>query len=64
MVGLQYLSTSLESLANPEDPESESEGWLLEKSVKETVAEFTSKVKALCQRNQVEGEEQGVATVS
>lgn len=63
MVGLQYLSTALETLANPEDPESESEGWLLEKSVKETVADVTAKVKALCSRNQVEGEQE-VATVS
>ncbi|XP_076142503.1 peripherin-2b [Alosa pseudoharengus] len=57
MVGLKYLTTSLETLANPEDPDSESEGWLLEKSVKETMADVTAKLKALCSRNQVEGEE-------
>lgn len=60
MVGLKYLTTSLETLANPEDPESESEGWLLEKSVKETMADVTTKLKALCKKNQVEGEGEAV----
>ncbi|XP_048858652.1 peripherin-2b isoform X2 [Brienomyrus brachyistius] len=68
MVGLQYLNTALATLANPEDPESESEGWLLEKSFKETITDFTQKVKSLGKGVQVEagegGQEQAVATVS
>lgn len=43
-VGLQYLSTSLETLADPENPESESEGWLLEKSVNETLSDIMTKI--------------------
>uniref|UniRef100_A0A3B3Z624 Peripherin-2 n=1 Tax=Periophthalmus magnuspinnatus TaxID=409849 RepID=A0A3B3Z624_9GOBI len=58
MAGLKYLTTSLESMADPENPECESEGWLLEKSVKETVCDACAKLKALIKPNQVtEGEE-------
>ncbi|KAJ8365409.1 hypothetical protein SKAU_G00142400 [Synaphobranchus kaupii] len=57
MVGLQYVKTSLATLVNPEDPESESEGWLLEKSVKETFTDIMGKMKAMGKRNQVEGGE-------
>jgi peripherin-2 len=65
MVGLQYLTTSLETLADPENPESESEGWLLEKSVKETVADFIATIKGLAGAgNQVGEGEEAVATVS
>ncbi|MGH0154880.1 UNVERIFIED_CONTAM: hypothetical protein FKN15_044506 [Acipenser sinensis] len=71
MVGLRYLHTSLESLSNPEDPESASEGWLLEKSVKETVNSFLQGLKSMSKSNQVDsdaeaggGEAQTVATVS
>ncbi|KAG9346199.1 hypothetical protein JZ751_008022 [Albula glossodonta] len=66
MVGLQYVNTSLTTLVNPEDPESESEGWLLEKSVKETFTDIMEKMKAMGKGNQVEegGEAQAVATVS
>ena len=53
MVGLQYLSTSLESLANPEDPESESEGWMLEKTVKETFTDIMAKMKAMSKGGQL-----------
>lgn len=57
MMGLKYLSTSLETLTNPENPECESEGWLLEKSVKETVSDVLQKIKSLGRKNQVEGAE-------
>ncbi|XP_059422708.1 peripherin-2-like [Carassius carassius] len=53
-VGLQYLSTSLETLADPENPESESEGWLLEKSVKETLSDIMTKITSLFKGNQVQ----------
>lgn len=53
-IGLQYLTTSLETLADPENPESESEGWLLEKSVKETLSGIMTKLKSLFKGNQVQ----------
>lgn len=55
-VGLRYLHTALEGMANPEDPECESEGWLLEKSVPETWKAFLESVKKLGKGNQVEAE--------
>ncbi|KAL6475419.1 hypothetical protein SRHO_G00157790 [Serrasalmus rhombeus] len=66
MVGLQYVNTSLSTLVNPEDPESESEGWILEKTVKETFTDIMAKMKAMGKGNQVEegADEQAVATVS
>ncbi|XP_053496420.1 peripherin-2a [Ictalurus furcatus] len=66
MVGLQYVNTSLSTLVNPEDPESESEGWVLEKTVKETFTDIIAKMKAMGKGNQVEEgvEVQAVSTVS
>lgn len=62
-VGLQYLTTSLETLADPESPESESEGWLLEKSVKETLSDIMTKIKSLFKGNQVqEGDAEAAPT--
>lgn len=54
MAGLKYLCTALETMADPENPECESEGWLLEKGVKETFGELLAKLKALGKKNQVE----------
>ncbi len=51
MIGLQYVNTSLSTLANPEDPESESEGWILEKTVKETFTDIMATMKAMGQGN-------------
>ncbi|XP_029452631.1 peripherin-2 [Rhinatrema bivittatum] len=56
MVGLRYLHTSLESIANPDDPECESEGWLLEKSLKETLKSLLESMKSFGKLNQVEAE--------
>ncbi|KAK3529596.1 hypothetical protein QTP70_032017 [Hemibagrus guttatus] len=66
MVGLQYVNTSLSTLVNPEDPESESEGWILEKTFKETFTDIIDKMKAMGKGNQVEEgvEVQAVSTVS
>ncbi|XP_060795001.1 peripherin-2a [Neoarius graeffei] len=66
MVGLQYVNTSLSTLVNPEDPESESEGWILEKPVKETFTDIIAKIKAMGKGSQVEEgvEVQAVSTVS
>lgn len=66
MIGLQYINTSLSTLVNPEDPESESEGWILEKTVKETFTDIMAKMKAMGKGNQVdEGtNEEAAATAS
>ena len=59
------MNTSQCNLANPEDPESESEGWILEKTVKETFTDIMDKMKAMSKGNAVEeGGVDGVATVS
>ncbi|KAF6365125.1 peripherin 2 [Rhinolophus ferrumequinum] len=55
-IGLRYLHTALEGVSNPEDPECESEGWLLEKSVPETWKAFLESLKKLGKSNQVEAE--------
>ncbi|KAM6915828.1 peripherin-2b [Xenentodon cancila] len=54
VAGLKYLSTTLETMADPENPECESEGWLLEKGVKETFGDMIAKLKTLGRANQVE----------
>lgn len=66
LVGLQYVNTSQSTLVNPEDPESESEGWILEKTLKETFTDIIVKIKAMGKSNQVEEgvEVQTVSTVS
>lgn len=64
-IGLQYVNTSLSTLANPDDPESESEGWILEKTVGETFTDIMDKMKAMGKGSKVEeGAEAAVATVS
>ncbi|XP_019404962.1 PREDICTED: peripherin-2 [Crocodylus porosus] len=70
MIGLRLLHTALESIANPEDPECESEGWLLQQSMKETIKLMLDTLKQLGKTNQVEAGAEGgeptptVATVS
>lgn len=54
VAGLKYLSTTLETMADPENPECESEGWLLEKSVKETFTDVLAKLKILGRGTQVQ----------
>lgn len=63
-IGLQYINSSLSSLVNPEDPESESEGWILEKTVGETFTDIMANMKAMSKGGKVEEAEAGVATVS
>lgn len=64
MAGLKYLCTSLETMEDPENPECESEGFLLEKGVKETFKDVFAKLKMLGKTNQVEegGDTEGAAT--
>ncbi|XP_059841772.1 peripherin-2a [Hypanus sabinus] len=72
MVGMQYLHTALDSIANPEDPDCESEGWLMEKGLKETIKSMLESIKELGKFNQVattaeeekKQEDTTVATVS
>ncbi|XP_068089088.1 peripherin-2 [Hyperolius riggenbachi] len=67
MIGLRYLHTSLDAITSSEDLESDSEGWLLEKSLKETVMSMWAFLKSLGKLNQVDdGGDKGpsVATVS
>lgn len=64
MAGLKYLVTSLETLTDPDNPESESEGWLLEKGVKETFTDMLAKLKTLGKGNQVEEGGEGGATAT
>ncbi|XP_032073075.1 peripherin-2 [Thamnophis elegans] len=72
LIGLRLLHTSLENITNPEDPECESEGWVLEKSLKDTFKSTLENLKNIGKGNQVnaEGAEdegaktQAVATVS
>lgn len=46
-VGLQYVNTAMSTLVNPEDPESESEGWFLEKTVKETFTDMMEMMRSM-----------------
>ncbi|KAF3841605.1 hypothetical protein F7725_023556 [Dissostichus mawsoni] len=62
MAGLKYLATALETMEDPENPECESEGFLLEKGVKETFADLFVKMKMLRGGNEVEGGEAAEAT--
>lgn len=59
MVGLRLLHTSLESIANPEDPECESEGWILENSLKDTLKSALEGLKKIGKFNQVQADAEG-----
>lgn len=59
MVGLRLLHTSLESITNPEDPECESEGWILENSLKDTLKSALESLKKIGKFNQVEAGAEG-----
>ncbi|KAG7233840.1 hypothetical protein INR49_006529 [Caranx melampygus] len=55
LVSLRFLQTSMEALAGNENTEIETEGYLLEKSVKDTIMEYLDPVlKFLLLTNQVE----------
>ncbi|NXF61645.1 PRPH2 protein, partial [Ciccaba nigrolineata] len=58
-VGLRLLHTSLESIPNPEDPECESEGWILENSLKDTLKSALESLKKIGKLNQVEADAEG-----
>lgn len=55
LVSLRFLQTAMEALAGKENTEIETEGYLLEKSVKDTIMEYVDPVlKFLLLKNQVE----------
>lgn len=55
LVSLRFLQTSMEALAGEENTEIETEGYLLEKGVKETIMEYIDPLlKFLLLSNQVE----------
>ncbi|XP_064182211.1 rod outer segment membrane protein 1b [Anguilla rostrata] len=54
LVSLRYLQTAMEAVVGQENAEIETEGYLLEKSVKETVKEFMDTVRKLLQPTQVD----------
>ncbi|TNM85135.1 hypothetical protein fugu_009313 [Takifugu bimaculatus] len=62
LVSLRFLQTSMEAVAGNENTEIETEGYLLEKGVKETIKEYTDPVlKFLLLKNQVEEDSSGPA---
>lgn len=55
LVSLRFLQTSMDAVAGKENTEIETEGYLLEKGVKETINEYLDPVlKFLLIKNQVE----------
>lgn len=62
LVSLRLLQTSMEAVAGKENAEIETEGYLLEKGVKETIKEYTDPIlKFLLLKNQVEEDSAGPA---
>ncbi|KAF5896022.1 RDS/peripherin-like protein xRDS35 [Clarias magur] len=53
LIGLRYLQTSMEAVEGQENVEIETEGYILEKGVKETAKELKEKVTKLFQQAQV-----------
>ncbi|CAH2325061.1 RDS peripherin xRDS35 [Pelobates cultripes] len=61
LVSLRYLQTSMDKITGVEDMETDSEGFLLEKGVGETLNSTIEKTKALFKSSQVETEGGGEA---
>lgn len=57
LVSLRYLQTTMEALAGQENTEIETEGYLLEKGVKETIMEYVTPVLVFLQLNEVGSED-------
>ncbi|KAL4622973.1 peripherin-2-like [Arapaima gigas] len=54
LVSARYLQTAIEALAGQENMEAETEGYLLEKGVKETIKEKMDAIKKFLQINEVD----------
>ncbi|XP_066574971.1 rod outer segment membrane protein 1b [Amia ocellicauda] len=61
LVSLRYLQTAMEGVVGQENAESETEGYLLEKGVKETAKDFLDRFLKLINVNQVQSSEGGEA---
>ncbi|KAM4721009.1 rod outer segment membrane protein 1 [Rhinophrynus dorsalis] len=59
LVSLRYLQTSMDKISGPDNVETDSEGFLLEKGVVETLTSTLEKTKALFKSNQVETAAEG-----
>nr|AAH82458.1 Unknown (protein for MGC:84273) [Xenopus laevis] len=59
LVSLRYVQTSMDKIRDPDDVEADTEGFLLEKGVMETVNSSLEKIKDLFKSNQVETAEGG-----
>ena len=55
-MSLRYLQTAVEGAMALEDPEGESEGYLLEKGLKETIEEAKANVLTMLKLGQVDPE--------
>lgn len=54
LTGVRYLQTSLENVLRQGDPNSESDGWLLENSFIETARTNLNIIKSLGKSNQID----------
>ncbi|KAM9355818.1 photoreceptor outer segment membrane glycoprotein 2-like [Pholidichthys leucotaenia] len=54
LTGVRYLQTSLKNVLKQGDPDSESDGWLLENSLMETARTNLNIIKSLCKCNQID----------
>lgn len=54
LTGVRYLQTSLENVLRQGDPDSESDGWLLENSFVETARSNFNIIKSLGKCNQID----------
>ena len=54
LTGVRFLQTSLENVLRQGDPNSESEGWLLENSFMETARTNLNIIKSLSKCNQID----------
>ncbi|XP_038146620.1 photoreceptor outer segment membrane glycoprotein 2-like [Cyprinodon tularosa] len=59
LTGVRYLQTSLENMLRQGDPNSESDGWLLENSLMETARTNLNIIKSLGKNNQINSAENG-----
>lgn len=59
LTGVRYLQTSLENVLRQGDPDSESDGWLLENSFMETARINLNIIKSLGKNNHIDTAKNG-----
>lgn len=59
LTGVRFLQTSLENVLKQGDPDSESDGWLLENSFMETARTNLNIIKSLGKSNQIDTSNNG-----